>query len=52
MIAQALSCWTAGHLRTKTIHEHMDSSLDLYSLSPSAKELRLVTVRPVCLQAS
>ena len=39
-IAQALSLLTReGYLRTKTIHEHTDSPLTLYSLSPSAKEL-------------
>lgn len=40
VIAQALSLLTReGYLRTKTIHEHTDSPLTLYSLSPSAKEL-------------
>ena len=40
VIAQALSLLTReGDLRTKTIHEHTDSPLTLYSLSPSAKEL-------------
>ena len=40
VIAQALSLLTReGCLRTKTIHEHTDSPLTLYSLSPSAKEL-------------
>lgn len=40
VIAQALSLLTSeGYLRTKTIHEHTDSPLTLYSLSPSAKEL-------------
>ena len=40
VIAQALSLLTReGYLRTKTIHEHTDSPLALYSLSPSAKEL-------------
>lgn len=40
VIAQALSLLTGeGYLRTKTIHEHTDSPLTLYSLSPSAKEL-------------
>lgn len=38
--AQALSLLTReGYLRTKTIHEHTDSPLTLYSLSPSAKDL-------------
>ena len=40
VIAKALSLLTReGYLRTKTIHEHTDSPLTLYSLSPSAKEL-------------
>ena len=40
VIAQALSLLTReGYLRTKTIHEHTDSPLTLYSLSPSAKDL-------------
>lgn len=40
VIAQALSLLTReGYLRTKTIHEHTDSPLTLYSLSPAAKEL-------------
>ncbi len=40
VIAQSLSLLTReGYLRTKTIHEHTDSPLTLYSLSPSAKEL-------------
>lgn len=40
VIAQALSLLTReGYLRTKTIHEHTDSPLTLYSLSPFAKEL-------------
>ena len=40
VIAQALSLLTReGYLRTKTIHEHTDSPLTLYSLSLSAKEL-------------
>ncbi len=40
VIAQALSLLTReGYLRTKTLHEHTDSPLTLYSLSPSAKEL-------------
>ena len=40
VIAQALRLLTReGYLRTKTIHEHTDSPLTLYSLSPSAKEL-------------
>lgn len=40
VIAQALSLLTReGYLRTKTIHEHTDSPLTLYSLSPSGKEL-------------
>lgn len=40
VIAQALSLLTReGYLRTKTIHEHTDSPLTLYSLSPSAKAL-------------
>lgn len=40
VIAQALSLLTReGYLRAKTIHEHTDSPLTLYSLSPSAKEL-------------
>ena len=40
VIAHALSLLTReGYLRTKTIHEHTDSPLTLYSLSPSAKEL-------------
>ena len=40
VIAQALSLLTCeGYLRTKTIHEHTDSPLTLYSLSPFAKEL-------------
>ncbi len=40
VIAQALSLLAReGYLRTKTIHEHTDSPLTLYSLSPSAKEL-------------
>ena len=35
VIAQALSLLTReGYLRTKTIHEHTDSPLTLYSLSP------------------
>ena len=39
-IARALSLLTrAGYLRTKTIHEHTDSPVTLYSLSPEAKEL-------------
>ena len=38
VIAKALSLLTReGYLRTKTIHEHTDSPLTLYSLSPSAK---------------
>lgn len=40
VIAQALSLLTReGYLRAKTIHEHTDSPLTLYSLSPAAKEL-------------
>lgn len=40
VIAQALSILTReGYLRTKTLHEHTDSPVTLYSLSPSAKEL-------------
>ena len=40
VIAQALSLLTReGYLRTKTLHEHTDSPVTLYSLSPSAKEL-------------
>ncbi|WP_200963267.1 restriction endonuclease [Rothia mucilaginosa] len=40
VIAQSLSLLTReGYLRTKTIHEHTDSPLTLYSLSPFAKEL-------------
>ncbi len=40
VIAQALILLTREcYLRTKTIHEHTDSPLTLYSLSPSAKEL-------------
>ena len=40
VIAQALSLLTReGYLRTKTIHEHTDSPLTLYSLSPAAKDL-------------
>ena len=40
VIAQSLSLLTReGYLRTKTIHEHTDSPLTLYSLSPSAKDL-------------
>lgn len=40
VIAQALCLLTReGYLRTKTIHEHTDSPLTLYSLSPSAKDL-------------
>ena len=40
VIAQALSLLTReGYLRPKTIHEHTDSPLTLYSLSPSAKDL-------------
>ena len=40
VIAQALSLLTReGYLRNKTIHEHTDSPLTLYSLSLSAKEL-------------
>lgn len=40
VIAKALSLLTReGYLRTKTIHEHTDSPLTLYSLSPSTKEL-------------
>ena len=39
-IARALNLLTrAGYLRTKTIHEHTDSPVTLYSLSPEAKEL-------------
>lgn len=53
VIAQALSLLTReGYLRTKTIHEHTDSPLTLYSLSPRRRIWWHTTGRLACPQAS